>query len=165
MKIRPLTEIVTLLVITTLFTPIAVAAKGFEESTKPLPMACATRDNVSIRDFNTLEIVGRLDKTECMELRSQLHPDLSIRAQYLTVYSNKTKTIRLLNKKYVIIGGYKSEPVDEEQRQRERDEISRQSKRKVDCAQAQLDLASNHFGPEYTKNLYQRLVYEYCDTR
>jgi hypothetical protein len=67
------------------------------------PSVCATRPDVIIRDFYTLEDTGRLDQGECMEvITNTQHPNSTIRAQYVTVKGGKSGRLRLVSKQFVV---------------------------------------------------------------
>jgi hypothetical protein len=84
--------------ISVFFIPVAVA----QTSGSNLPLVCATRPEVLIRDFYTGNAVGQLDKGECMEVVSTIqHSDPAIRAKYLTVRGGKSGKLRLVSKLFV----------------------------------------------------------------
>lgn len=73
---------------------------------------CATRPDIAIRDFYTMEIAGQLNPGECMDVVTSVqHPDSTIRAQYITVRGGSGK-LRLVSKKFVMYGSSGSDEVD-----------------------------------------------------
>jgi hypothetical protein len=85
--------------ISCVLTPVSFA-KSNESN---LPLVCATRPEVLIRDFYTGNEVGKLDKGECMEVVPNIqNPDPAIRAKYLTVRGGKSGKLRLVSKLFVV---------------------------------------------------------------
>jgi hypothetical protein len=66
------------------------------------PSVCATRPDVIIRDFYTLEDTGRLDQGECMKTINVQHSNPAVRAEYITVEGGRSGKLRLVSKKFVI---------------------------------------------------------------
>jgi hypothetical protein len=67
-----------------------------------LPSVCATRPDVIIRDFYTLDDRGRLDQGECMRTVNIQHSNPTIRAEYVTVKGGRSGKLRLISKKFVV---------------------------------------------------------------
>jgi hypothetical protein len=64
---------------------------------------CATRPEVLIRDFYTLEVVGQLNQGECMDVvNDNQHADPTVRAQYITVRGGQSGRLRLVSKQFVV---------------------------------------------------------------
>jgi hypothetical protein len=70
---------------------------------------CATRSEVIIRDFYTLEPTGELNQGECMEVVDNVqHSDPTVRAQYITVRGGQSGKLRLISKQFVVFAGERS---------------------------------------------------------
>jgi hypothetical protein len=75
---------------------------------------CATRPDVVIRDFYTLEIFGQLAEGECMDVVNNIqHSNPAIRAQYITVRGGQSGKLRLVSKRFVIYAGDKLPPTSQ----------------------------------------------------
>jgi hypothetical protein len=73
---------------------------------------CATRPDVVIRDFYTLEIFGQLAEGECMDVITNIqHPNSTIRSQYITVRGGQSGKLRLVSKQFVIYARDKLRPI------------------------------------------------------